>query len=264
MTTLGDVLAHLDAWFPPAWAEPWDAVGLVTGRRADPVQRIALAVDIVEDTVQWAIDEGAQLLVTHHPLYLRGTSSVDGDSAKGALVYRAIRAGLAIHAMHTNADVARPGVSDAIADALGLVETTPIRPLPHDATLGVGRVGRLADPSDLATFAQWVAAVLPGIRSGVRWAGTPDRRIERVAVCGGAGDDLLAEVDADVYVTSDLRHHVAQEYLALGRAALVDVPHAAAEALWLPALAARLETALPGVECRVYGPCTEPWTAITT
>lgn len=259
MPTIGDVIAQIDTWFPPESAEDWDAVGLLTGRRGDQVTGMAFAVDITAATIDWALQQEAQLLFVHHPLYLRGTTNVDGDSAKGALIHRAITGGLAVFVAHTNADVARPGVSDAIAEAMGLRETRPIRALPTDATLGVGRVGRLAQPCDLRTFVRRVTEVLPASPSGIRWAGDPDRRISRVAVCGGAGDDLLDEIDADVYVTSDLRHHVASEYLATDRAALIDVPHAAAEAMWLEPLAERVRQAFPDLVTDVYPGTTDPW-----
>lgn len=257
MTTVGDCVARFDHWFPPQLAQEWDTVGLVTGRRADVVTRVAFAVDITEATVDWAVGEGAQLLFAHHPLYLRRTSNVDGDSPKGSLVHRAIRHGLAIHVAHTNADVARPGVSDAIARSLGVRDVVPIRALAEDERMGLGRVGRLAEPCDLRMFVQRVFEVLSS--SGIRWAGDPSRQIETVAICGGAGDDLLEEVDADVYVTSDLRHHVALEYLASKRAALIDVPHAAAEAMFLEPLSRGVLTAFPGISTAVYPGMTDPW-----
>ncbi len=120
----------------------------------------------------------------------------------------------------------------------------------------------------LADFAARVAEVLPPTAHGVRVAGDPDREVRRVAVCGGAGDFLLDTVlrgDADVYLTSDLRHHPASEFLEHGGPALVDVAHWAAEWTWLPALEARLRAALvtdrgATVEARVSTRCTDPWT----
>lgn len=259
MTTVGECLDRFDQWFPPALAQDWDAVGLVTGRRSDAVTRVAFAVDITSATVDWALAEGAQLLFAHHPLYLRGTTTVDGDSPKGSLVHRAITGGLAIHVAHSNADIARPGVSDAIAHALGLREPMPIRPHPSDPSIGVGRVGDLLEPCDLRMFVQRVYGVLPPSASGIRWAGDPERPIARVALCGGAGDDLLEEIDADVFVTSDLRHHVASEYLASGRAALIDVPHAAAEAMFLEPLSRGIRGVFPGLATSVYPGITDPW-----
>ncbi|GAA1306793.1 Nif3-like dinuclear metal center hexameric protein [Saccharothrix xinjiangensis] len=129
-TTLGDVLAVLEAAYPPATAESWDAVGLVCGDRAEPVTRALFCVDPVESTVDEALEVGAQLLVAHHPLMLRGVNGVPADDPKGALVHRLIRAGVALYTAHTNADAANPGVSDALAGALGLRVTGPLSPAP--------------------------------------------------------------------------------------------------------------------------------------
>ena len=259
MTTVADCMARFEQWFPAALAEEWDTVGLLTGRRADSVTGIGLAVDITYATVDWAIAEGAQFLFAHHPLYLRGTTTVDGDSPKGALIHRAISNGLAVFVAHTNADIARPGVTDAIAHGLGLRQLSPIRAHPSNPALGLGRVGELHEACDFATVVQRVFETLPSGSSGIRWAGDPQRRVQRIAICGGAGDDLLDEVHADVYVTSDLRHHVASEYLASGRAALIDVPHAAAESMFLEPLAQGLRTAFPDVRTTVYPGTTDPW-----
>jgi len=133
---------------------------------------------------------------------------------------------------------------------------------PGGAATGTGRIGSVA-PTTLRAFAQSVAASLPETAHGVRVAGDPDRPVRRVALCGGAGDFLLDAVlasTADVYVTSDLRHHRAAEFLEHGGPALVDVAHWAAEWTWLPVVAARLAQALDDtVETRVSTLNTDPW-----
>ncbi|MDT4911517.1 MAG: hypothetical protein QOC66_645 [Pseudonocardiales bacterium] len=126
MPGLGELITVLEEWFDPRWAESWDAVGLVCGDRAEPVERILLAVDPVPATVAEAIDDGAQLLITHHPLFLTGVHGVPADDPKGTLVHRLIRSSVAHYVVHTNADVARPGVSDALADVLGLTDVRPL------------------------------------------------------------------------------------------------------------------------------------------
>src|SRR4051794_35902901 len=130
MPVLAELIAALDGWFDPAWAEPWDAVGLVCGDPAEPVERGLLAVDAVPATVGEAIEAGAGLLVTHHPLLLTGVHGVPATDPKGRLVHRMIRAGVAHFVAHTNADVARPGVSDALAERLGLTDLRPLDPQP--------------------------------------------------------------------------------------------------------------------------------------
>jgi putative NIF3 family GTP cyclohydrolase 1 type 2 len=120
----------MSGWYEPRWAEPWDAVGLVCGDPDEPVDRVLLAVDPVPATVAEATQLGAGLLITHHPLLLTGVHGVPADDPKGALVHRMIRSGVAHLVAHTNADVAVPGVSDALGDLLGLTGMRPLEPAP--------------------------------------------------------------------------------------------------------------------------------------
>jgi len=266
---LSDVVGVLDRLYDPGWAASWDAVGLVTGDPEQPVRRVLLAVDPVQVVIDEAIAWEADLLVTHHPLLLRGVHGVAATGPKGRAVTALVQAGVALHVAHTNADVADPGVSDALARVLGIGGVRPLQadPSSADGRRGVGRVGRLDAPNTLASFAAAVAAALPRTPAGVRVAGDPDRRVETVAVCGGAGDDLFDEVranGADVYVTADLRHHPASEALEHGTPALVDCSHWATEWPWLAdaqrLLLAGLGTGADTVETRVSTVVTDPWT----
>lgn len=130
---------------------------------------------------------------------------------------------------------------------------------------GSGRIGALPVPTTLGAFAEQVAARLPRHHSVIRVAGDPDRTVSTVAVCGGSGDFLLATAaaaGADVYVTSDLRHHPVSEHLEHpGACAVIDVPHWAAEWTWLPVAAQAVEQRIAGVEVRVSTIITDPWTA---
>lgn len=259
-SSLAQVVAALERRYPPATAEPWDAVGLVCGDPAAAVRRILWAVDPVESVVDEAVAADVDLIVTHHPLFLSGVHSVAATTAKGRLIHRLIGSGVALYCAHTNADVADPGVSDALAVALGL---SGIRPL--DGT-PLGRVGELAQATDLAGFAAAVAAVLPPTAHGVRVSGEPTRPVRRVAVCGGSGDFLLGlatDAGADVLVTADLKHHRALEHREEGGCAIVDLAHWASEWPWLAQAAGLLEADLAAegstVESIVSARPTDPW-----
>ncbi|MBJ8344869.1 Nif3-like dinuclear metal center hexameric protein [Antrihabitans sp. YC2-6] len=130
---LADVITALDAAYPPSLAEDWDSVGLVCGDPADPVGRVLFAVDPTAAVVDEALAWGAQALVVHHPLLLRGVDTVGAHTPKGALVHKLIKAGCALFTAHTNADSADPGVSDALAAALGLTVTGVLDPVPAPA-----------------------------------------------------------------------------------------------------------------------------------
>ena len=117
--TLADVVAVLDRAYDPATAEDWDAVGTTVGDPTAPVAKILLAVDPVRATVEEAIGWGADLLLTHHPLLLRGVTSVAASTPKGRVVHALLRHGIALHTCHTNADTpvsARPCSSDSSHD----------------------------------------------------------------------------------------------------------------------------------------------------
>ncbi|GEP39551.1 GTP cyclohydrolase 1 type 2 [Nocardioides psychrotolerans] len=368
MPALKDLVDLLHEWYPPWTADSWDAVGLVHGDPVAEVAKVMFAVDPTIEVAREAIEWGADLLVVHHPLFLKPVHGFAATTPKGRTLSTLAAGGCALLTAHTNADRAVGGVSEALARALGLTDLAPILPggsTPLDkltvfvpvgaapavrdalATVGAGRVGdyehasfssagkgrfrpmvgatpaigtiglpevveeerveviverglrrraiaaltavhpyeepaydiiELADHGDTTTgtarigtvaettlrgFAEIVAAALPGTAHGVRVAGDPDRVVRRVAVCGGAGDFLLGDLlrtDADVYVTSDLRHHPASEFLEQDGPALVDVAHWAAEWTWLPVVEARVLAALGDtVGTRVSTTATDPW-----
>jgi dinuclear metal center YbgI/SA1388 family protein len=260
-----DLVRLLDRRYPPAWAEDWDRVGLVLGEPDAPVTTVLLAVDCDLATAEQAVEVGAELLFTHHPLLLRGVSSVAPTTYKGRIIHRLIRAGVALFTAHTNGDVAAPGVSDALAECLTLEDVHPLVPLGDDGR-GHGRIGRLPEPLSLEAFADLAAAQLPSTHSGVRVAAGRSATIASVAVAGGAGDPFLADATragVDAYLTADLRHHPASEHLAGGGPALIDAAHWATERPWLDDVAAylRLEA---GVETLVSDLVTDPWTLHVT
>lgn len=126
MPRLADIVNVLDGWYDSRWAASWDAVGLVCGDPGEPVERILLAVDAVPSTVGEAVSRRSQLLITHHPLFLTAVHGVPASDPKGALVHRMIQGGVAHFVAHTNADAADPGVSDALADRIGLRDLRPL------------------------------------------------------------------------------------------------------------------------------------------
>lgn len=273
--TLGMIQLAVEELWPESLAEDWDEVGLVAGHPGAEVHRVMFAVDPTTDVIEEAIDFGAELLITHHPLLLKGVTSVAANTAKGKAVHRLIESGTALMTVHTNGDSAVGGVSDVLADALGLQNVAPLTPaangLPEE---GIGRVGDLEEVLTLGDFAARVFGILPSVAGGVRVSGDRDGLIRRVAVCGGAGDSLFGEVrasNADVYVTADLRHHPASEAREAAvndRPYLIDVSHFASEWLWLPAAAEALGNVLTDqghdVEIRVSTTNSDPWDFILT
>jgi dinuclear metal center YbgI/SA1388 family protein len=269
--SLADVNHGIESLWPLGGASPWDAPGLLVGDPGAPVSSVHLAVDAVAETVAEAIDAGADLLLVHHPLLLRGVTSVAEDRYKGALIASLIRADCALVAAHTNADIVERGTSAVLADLLGLQDQRPIE-AQGEPGQGIGRVGTLPAATTLGRLAAELARILPATATGVRVSGDYEGPVSTVAVCGGAGDSLLAATavtSADVYITADLRHHPASEAreAALhreGRPYLVDVSHWASEWLWLDAAATALRSAMPDLTVTVSDLRTDPWDFVVT
>ena len=267
--TLADVVRALEGLYPPGTAQPWDRVGLVSGDLAQPVRRVHFAVDPTLAVIEEARALGADVLVTHHPLLLRGIHSVATTGAKGASLTALVVHDIALFVAHTNADVATPGVNDALAAACGLDDVEPLAVVEGQP---LGRVGLLPSPVPLRAFVQSLYAALPDAAGGLRVAGRADASVQRVAVMGGAGDDLFDQVracGADVYVTADLRHHPvleAREEARGGPPYLVDAGHWATESLWLSGAARALRESLAAagdeasrVETHISTLRTDPW-----
>ncbi|NLC98302.1 MAG: Nif3-like dinuclear metal center hexameric protein [Actinomycetales bacterium] len=169
MPTLKDVIAVLDEMYNPRWADSWDAVGTVVGDPDAEVSSVLFAVDPVQAVADQAVALGVDLIVTHHPLYLKGVTSVAATTPKGRVVHTLASNGIALHTCHTNADSPKFGVSESMALALGLIDVRPLEDdlestldswtvyVPHEAAdrvaaamhaAGAGQIGNY----DLAQF----------------------------------------------------------------------------------------------------------------
>ncbi|MCX4761589.1 Nif3-like dinuclear metal center hexameric protein [Streptomyces sp. NBC_01275] len=285
MPRLFEVIAALENLWPAERAESWDAVGTVVGEPEQEVSRVLFAVDPVQEIVEEAVKLGAGLLVTHHPLYLRGTTTVAASTFKGRVVHTLIKNDIALHVAHTNADTADPGVSDALAGALDLRVVRPLVPDPSDpeGRRGLGRVCELDHPLTVRDLAARAAERLPATAQGIRVAGDPEALVRTVAVSGGSGDSLFDHVRAagvDAFLTADLRHHPASEARAHNAhnahnahgadgahrpLALLDAAHWATEWPWCELAAAQLDEISDrngwGLRVHVSKTVTDPWTA---
>lgn len=221
--SLADVVGALDGLYNPGWADDWDAVGTVVGDLADPVRKVLFAVDPVQAVADEAIDWGADLIVTHHPLLLRPVNSVAATTPKGRVVHDLIRAGVALHTCHTNADSPPDGVSAAMADAFALSDVKPLDPDPADpldtvvtwvphadlarvvealAAAGAGAIGEYDRCHFVAegtgSFRPSTAAN-PTIGSAGRIEQVPESRVEMVLPRGRRADVLAALRSAHPY-----------------------------------------------------------------
>lgn len=200
MITVRDVYNYIDTFAPFSSQCEWDNSGLNVGDMSAQVKKIALCLDATAHTVNMAVNEGADLLVTHHPLIFSPTKSVCSDSA----VYTAVKSGLNIICVHTPWDKACGGVNDVLADALKLQDSEVLHDSEGEDML---RVGNLSCPVSEKEFAVFVK---DKVNAGVVRFNARNVPVRRVAVGGGSCSEFMSEAKkagADALVTADVKHH---------------------------------------------------------
>ena len=236
-----DVHDFLFRLAPRSLAEKWDHVGLQRGSLKETVRGILVSLDVTEDVLREAKERRANLLVTHHPLYLGPKPRLNDGSPASRLVKAAVRAKIPILSFHTNLDSTHQGLNDALAFRLGLKNVSPLV-LSRNRKLrgaGLGRVGKTSKTT-LKKFAKRISAALK--LKDFRIVGADDRLIRTVAVMTGSGAGYFREAKkagADLLVTGDVKYHTALDALSEG-IALVDVGHFASEIGMVPLIAGKL------------------------
>ncbi|MBR0169355.1 MAG: Nif3-like dinuclear metal center hexameric protein [Bacteroidales bacterium] len=223
--TIGDVVSFLDERFHPEYQEDYDNAGFLLGDRNVECRGVLVALDLTEAVADEAVEQGLNLIVTHHPFIFSGLKRITNGSETGRTVMNLIRNGIAVYAAHTNLDNLPDGVNGILAERLSMRNCRILKPFETDNNLGAGMVGELEAPMAADRFLAGVKELLglPVLRCSAHEAA---RRVERVAICGGSGAFLIGDAlaaRADIYMTADLKYHDFQR--TDGRMVLVDIGH---------------------------------------
>lgn len=234
--TVRDVIEVLEEFAPSSLAEDWDAVGLQVGNPEQSCRTVAVGLDLTLATLETALAQEADLIITHHPLLFRPLQEIRFDRPHGHLVQQLCEANISFYAAHTNLDSTAGGLNDHLAALINLVDLKPLippsMPLPtslQDKLVGLGRIGRLKKPGTLAQLARQLDDALSP--ESLRIIGHEHGEVQKVAVCTGSGGSLVAEAiksGADCFVTGDVKYHQALDAEAAGMFVL-DVGHYASE-----------------------------------
>jgi dinuclear metal center YbgI/SA1388 family protein len=246
VTIVADLVAHLDAAVPFAWAADWDRVGLLAGDPSWALKRVFVAVDPTHETLDRAVAAEASVLLTHHPAFLDPLEAVvDGPDAAG-LVFDAVRRGVALVNCHTNQDRA-PGGADALPTLLGLEMLGPLEPVGND--LLRPRMGRVCEAPAGATLESLALLVGEALGVRVRAWGPAQAQVRLAGVAPGSGRSLVPAAVAagcDALVTGELRYHEARAALEAGLL-VIEAGHDATE--WpLTRDLARIAATTPGLD----------------
>lgn len=208
MTTINQLTTYLENFAPLRLAEDWDNVGLLMGDRTQTVERVMTCLTITPQSAAEAIREGANLVITHHPLPFRSLKKLTTDTTAGKMLWDLAGAGVAIYSPHTAFDSAAAGINQQLATAIGLAEVQPLAPIEGDVDgLGAGRIGKLPECT-LAELAKRLGDFLdlPNLRA----VGAGENRVTKVAIACGSGGSFLnaaAAKGCDGFITGEMQFH---------------------------------------------------------
>lgn len=248
MTTVGGVFTFLQEKSPFELQEGFDNAGFLVGREDASVSKLLVALDITQPVVQEAVEQGAQLIVAHHPVIFGGIKSVTDQTVTGRILLDLVENGVSAICAHTNLDAVEGGVNDALALRLGLTDIGQLRQAGVDGQgrpYGIGRVG-LVPEQPLYDFAMAVKRLLGA--NGIRLV-DGGRPVRMVAVGGGACAEFMADALAqgcDTFITSDVKYHQFLEARAMGLN-LLDAGHFPTENVVCPVLQEWLSKRFPQV-----------------
>ena len=252
MITVGEILDFVEALAPESMKMDWDNVGLLLGSRTKPVTKILVALDPFEDVAREATDWGAELIVTHHPLFFRPARNLTDETGVGRTALLLAANGISAINAHTNLDCAPGGVNDVLAATLGLNDVETIPPFFRDdqgRQWGLLRRGRVEE-QPLSQFLEIVKSSLNA--EGLRYV-DGGKSVRVVAVGGGHCSDELKsafEAGCDTFVTADIKYNEFWDAQALGMN-LIDAGHFATENPVVAVLAEKIAAAFPGIQVKI-------------
>ncbi|MBQ6069149.1 MAG: Nif3-like dinuclear metal center hexameric protein [Bacteroidales bacterium] len=226
MTTIATLIDLLDAELHPEYQENYDNAGFLLGDPTEECRGVLVALDVTDDVIEEAIEKGANMIVTHHPMIFGNLKRITPANALGRYIFKLIKNNISVYAAHTNLDNLKHGVNGILAEILGLTDCHILRQLAGQPSpdVGAGMVGRLPYPMPTVAFLEQVkmSLGLPLLRT----SGIVNPVVDKVAVCGGAGNFLIDDAKAqhaDIYLTGDLKYHDFQR--AEGDIILADIGH---------------------------------------
>lgn len=221
---LQDLIADIENFAPLHLQAEYDNAGLIYGDPFQNIDAVLITIDITEEVVDEAIEKSCQLIVSHHPLSLKGFKHITPLVDSNRALIKAIKNDIAIYSAHTNIDAIQQGVSGRMAHKLGLIDCKILAPNKQSPNTGFGIVGDLKESMEAFQFLNHVKEVFES--DAIRYTSIQIGEIKRVALCGGSGSSLIYDsiaAGADIYISADFKYH--DFFLAENRIILADIGH---------------------------------------
>lgn len=243
-----EIMKVLEANWPPEYALDWDNVGLLVGRKEKEVRRICVTLDVTDEALEQALEMGADLIISHHPLIFSGIKQINSSTFLGRRILKLAGNDIAYYAMHTNFDVM--GMAQLNQASIGLLNPSVLNVTVKEEQReeGIGRVGTLPEEMTLGRFAEYVKERLH--LPQVLVYGDTERRVRTAAISGGSGKSAIkpaVAAGAHVLVTGDIDYHTGIDAVADGLA-VIDAGHYGTEAVFISYMTEQLQKLFPELE----------------
>lgn len=255
------VIEILEKQSPKSYACDWDNVGLLVGREDKEIQKIYIALDATDEAIEEAIVNGADMLLTHHPMIFKGMKRVTQEDFIGRRIIRLIQNDMVYYAMHTNFDVM--GMADLAADYLGISDTRvlEITSVSETGEEGIGRYGSLKKEMTVRECCEEVKQAFS--LENVKVFGDLERKVKTVAISPGSGRSVISnalQAGVDVLITGDIDHHEGIDAVAQ-KLTVIDAGHYGVEHIFIPYMEQYLKREAKELEIAVQ-PLTFPFQII--
>ena len=248
---LNEIIEKIEEKYPRSLALEWDNPGLICGHHDKRIDAVMLALDADRRVIERAVKEGADLILTHHPMIFGSLKQVNDENALGRKLLYLIENGIACYAMHTNFDIAKDGMGDGVAKRLNIKALEPLEAtnISENEPIGIGFVGETDKPEGISAK-ELSENVKKCFGLDAAWYYDAKRPIRRIAVCPGSGKGMMKEVvavKADAFITGDTGHHDGLDYIDEG-ISLIDAGHFGLEHIFTDIMAEFFMKNLPEVK----------------
>ena len=241
-----DVINMIEQFYPVSYAMDWDNVGLLAGRADQEVKKVYVTLDLTDESIDDAIAQNADMIVTHHPLIFSPLHSVTDQDFIGRRILKLISHSISYYAMHTNYDVVR--MADLASEIMELHDVEVLEMCFPEENKGIGKIGKIDTPISLKECCGSVKQKF-GL-DHVKVFGKLETKVNKIAILPGSGKsaiDTAVEKNADVLITGDIGHHEGIDAVAKGLA-IIDAGHYGIEHIFIEDMGNFLQTHLPQIK----------------
>ncbi|MGL5122926.1 MAG: Nif3-like dinuclear metal center hexameric protein [Fusobacteriaceae bacterium] len=253
MINLKEIIINFEKKFPKKLAEDWDNVGLIIGNEESVIKKIVIGLDADIETIKFAIENNADLLITHHPMIFSSIKKINFNTVLGKKIMDIIVNKINLYTLHTNIDSGKNGLNDYILEKIGIFDSKILDPNHLEKEAGIGRYFKLENEVSLNEYVKEIKKKL-NIKNILCYSKDLDKKIKKVSLVNGAGANFWKKskfYGSDLLITGDVKYHDALEGMENG-ISFLDIGHYESEKLFLHLIEKELKEKYPKVEIKTF------------